>query len=159
LVLLPNDSRKPPLRFEIAKLKLEDAGPNSAMTYQARLTNPRPPGAIDATGRFGPWSKEEPSDTPLDGIYEFKDADLGVFRGISGILHSTGSFKGVLGRVEVSGDADVPNFTLKSAGNPVPLSTKFDAIVDGTNGDTELRPVRALLGKKTRFVTSGTIIK
>ena len=44
------------------------------------------------------------------------------------------------------------------AGNPVPLSTKFEALVDGTNGDTILKPVVARLGS-TDFTTSGAVIK
>ncbi|MEI9811183.1 MAG: AsmA-like C-terminal region-containing protein [Acidobacteriota bacterium] len=40
----------------------------------------------------------------------------------------------------------------------MPLTTTFEVAVDGTNGNTELKPVRARLGK-TNFVTSGTVIK
>jgi hypothetical protein len=159
LRLMPRDHAKPPLRFDIDDLLLNDAGASSAMTYKAHLTNPRPPGRIDATGHFGPWNKGEPSDTPLDGDYRFNHADLSIFSGISGILTSTGKFSGTLDEINVKGEARVPDFALKSAGNPVPLVTDFEALVDGTNGNTTLKPVKALLGKKTRFVTSGAIIK
>ncbi len=33
-------------------------------------------------GAFGPWAAKEPGDTPLNGDYVFKDADLSVFQGI-----------------------------------------------------------------------------
>jgi hypothetical protein len=159
LVLLPRDHTKPPLRFDIDNLLLNDAGPATAMTYKARLTNPRPPGRIDAAGHFGPWNRKEPGDTPLDGDYRFNHADLSIFSGISGILTSTGKFSGTLDEINVKGEAGVPDFALKSAGNAVPLVTEFEALVDGTNGNTTLMPVKALLGKRTRFVTSGAIIK
>ena len=44
------------------------------------------------------------------------------------------------------------------AGNPLPLSTTFEALVDGTNGNTVLQPVRATLGH-TNFTTAGAVIK
>jgi hypothetical protein len=40
----------------------------------------------------------------------------------------------------------------------VPLSTTFEALVDGTNGNTILKPVNSTLGK-TRFTTSGGVIQ
>ena len=79
--------------------------------------------------------------------YTFDHADLGVFDGIAGILHSDGKFEGELDSIAVQGQATVPDFRLKMAGNRVPLSTHFDVLVDGTNGNTVLRPVSGTLGK------------
>jgi hypothetical protein len=47
---------------------------------------------------------------------------------------------------------------LKQVGNPVPLRTRFEVRVDGTSGDTILKPVNGSLGS-TSFRTSGGIIK
>jgi hypothetical protein len=47
----------------------------------------------------------------------------------------------VLEHIEVDGQADVRDFALNSAGHTVPLETTFHSIVDGTNGNTWLRPV------------------
>lgn len=33
-----------------------------------------------------------------------------------------------------------------TSGNRVPLAVKYTALVDGTNGDTYLQPVQAVLG-------------
>ena len=52
----------------------------------------------------------------------------------------------------------MPDFRLKRAGNPVPLTTSFEVLVDGTNGNTELKPVVATLGS-TRFTTTGFVVK
>ena len=52
----------------------------------------------------------------------------------------------------------MPDFRLKMSGNRVPLTTRFEVLVDGTNGDTILKPVVGTLGKTT-FTTSGGIIK
>jgi hypothetical protein len=158
LIILPNDKTKVPLRFDIHDLRLESAGKDVAMKYTAVLTNPKPPGEIHAAGAFGPWAAGEPGDSPLDGDYRFENADLGIFNGIAGILHSTGKFAGTLSSISARGEASVPDFRLKSAGNPVPLSTTFEVLVDGTNGNTELKPVVATLGS-TRFTTNGVVIR
>src|SRR5262249_38286449 len=69
-----------------------------------------------------------------------------------------GKFEGKLDAISVRGQASVPDFRLKISGNRVPLSTSFDVLVDGTNGNTVLRPVFGTLGR-TSFMTSGGIIK
>jgi AsmA-like C-terminal region len=158
LVLLPKDPARQPLRFHIARLHLQSVGANSAMRYDADLTIPKPPGTVKSTGHFGPWKASEPGDTPLQGNYTFDNADLGIFAAIAGTLSSKGTFDGCLNSVAVRGTTYVPNFQLKMAGNPLPLSTTFEAEVDGTNGNTILKPVRATLGH-TNFTTTGAVIK
>ncbi len=156
LETLPKDPAKEPLDFDIRELTLHDAGLHQAMTFHAKLTNPKPPGFIHTDGRFGPWNLDEPSQTPVAGDYTFRDADLGVFHGISGTLSSDGKYMGELDRIEVNGAADAPNFALTNAHREMPLHTTFSATVDGTNGNTTLHPVRATLGR-SRFDVSGTI--
>jgi hypothetical protein len=156
--ILPKDRKKTPLQFDLHRVRLQSAGTNVAMKYEAELTNAKPPGEIVSQGTFGPWVKGEPGDTPLDGAYKFEKADLGVFKGIAGILNSTGQFKGTLDSIGVRGEASVPDFRLKKPGNPVPLYTRFEVLVDGTNGNTILQPVHGVLGK-TSFTTSGGVIK
>jgi hypothetical protein len=158
--LMLHSLRKPenPLRFDLHDIRLESAGKDVAMRYQAVLTNAKPRGEIHSMGTFGPWAAEEPGDTPLQGSYSFDDADLGIFNGIAGILDSTGSFEGSLSSIVARGEARVPDFRLKTAQNPVPLSTTFEVLVDGTNGNTELKPVKAILGS-THFTTSGVVVR
>jgi len=158
LTILPHDIGKNPLQFDLHHLRFQSAGRNVAMTYHGELTNPKPPGEIEAIGTFGPWSAAEPGDSPLTGDYIFKDADLGVFKSIAGILNSTGHFAGTLDAVTASGEATVPKFRLKNSGNSVPLKTKFEVLIDGTNGNVVLKPVVGTLGT-TRFITSGAVIK
>ena len=139
LVLLPKDPAKPPLRFHIARLHLKSVGSNSSTRYDADLTIPKPPGTVKSVGNFGPWNSDEPGDSPLKGNYTFDNADLGIFAAIAGTLSSKGIFDGTLDSVNVKGTTYVPNFELKMAGNPIPLSTSFEALVDGTNGNTVLQ--------------------
>jgi len=158
LTLLPRDAHKVPLRFVIQRMRLESVGAGLGMKYEASLINAKPPGNIQSTGTFGPWSAQEPGETPLAGEYRLDHADLGVFNGIAGTLRSTGRFEGKLSAINASGDASIPNFRLRMAGNPVPLSARFTVLVDGGNGNTILKPVVARLGS-TSFTTSGGIIR
>jgi len=158
LAILPNDSKKFPLRFDIHRVRLESAGQHVAMKFEAALTNAKPRGEVQSSGTLGPWVAGEPGDSHLAGVYKFTDADLGVFSGIAGTLESSGQFEGTLSSVNVKGEATVPDFRLKDVGNPVRLQTRFEVRVDGTNGDTILRPVNGSLGA-TSFRTSGGIIR
>jgi hypothetical protein len=158
LALHPRDPKKTPLTFDIARLDLASAGNDVAMKYDATLTIPKPPGNVESQGSFGPWNTPSPGDTPLEGSYTYTNADLGVFRGIGGTLKSNGHFEGTLSSLRARGEASVPNFHLKRSGNTVPLHTNFEALIDGTNGDTVLRPVRARLGS-TSFTTAGSVIR
>jgi hypothetical protein len=101
---------------------------------------------------------EDPSDTPLDGEYVFENADLSVFRGIAGRLDSTGKFEGTLDNIVADGETRTPDFRLTMSGNPMPLQTKYHAIIDGGNGNTLLQPVEATLGR-TRFVVRGGVVR
>ena len=113
LTVLPRDKKKYPLRFDIHRLRMDSAGRNVAMRYDAALTNAKPPGEILSKGTFGPWAADEPGDSPLEGEYVFDHADLGVFKGIAGILDSTGKFEGTLSSLNVKGETSVPDFRLK----------------------------------------------
>jgi hypothetical protein len=158
LSILPKDKNKIPLRFDLHRVRLESVGKDVGMKYDAALTNAKPPGEILSKGTFGPWAAEEPGDTPVSGEYDFRDADLSVFKGIAGTLASTGEFDGTLSSLNVHGQATVPDFNLAIAGNKMPLSTRFEVLVDGTNGDTILKPVTGTIGT-TAFSTSGGLIK
>jgi hypothetical protein len=158
LVLLPKTVDRFPLEFALHRLQFEGAGLGRAMKYTAMLTNPKPKGDIASDGSFGPWNSATPSDTPLAGRYLFTNADLSVFSAIAGILKSTGTFEGSLSSLAVRGEASVPDFRLKASGNPVSLRTQFEAEVDGTNGNTTLKPIHATLGT-TEFVTAGAVLK
>ncbi|MBL8173362.1 MAG: hypothetical protein JNK48_01745 [Bryobacterales bacterium] len=152
LVILPKKEGRAPLEFRMQELRLESAGARRAVRYRAVLHNPKPPGDIESTGTFGPFDAREPGESPLEGRYRFRKADLSVFRGIAGILESDGKFAGRLNQILVDGEAVVPDFRLSGVGNRVPLRTKFHAIVDGTNGDTILQPVNARLGRSDVWV-------
>ena len=158
LVILPKDKTRQALSYQIDHVLMTPIGPDAPMNYSADLNIPKPPGHVLSRGRFGPWNADEPGATFLDGKYQFEHADLSVFNGIAGILASTGEFQGTLAAIRAQGDCTVPDFRLAISGNRVPLKAHFDALIDGTNGNTNLQPVRATLGQ-TNFTTSGAIVK
>ncbi len=158
LTLETSKPGKLPLQFDIAHIKLTHVSAGGPMRFDAQLTNPRPEGMILTSGNLGPWVVEDPGETPISGTYRFEHADLGVFKGIAGILNSTGSYHGVLRDLTVDGQTDTPDFRLTHFGTPVPLYTRFHAQVDGTNGDTWLQPVDATLGQ-SHLTAAGQIVR
>jgi hypothetical protein len=158
LTLETDKPGKLPLEFAIARITLNHVRPDKPMQFDAELTNPKPAGLILTTGTMGPWNVDDPGETPVDGNYHFEHADLGVFKGIAGILHSTGKYDGVLRDLVVDGETDTPDFRLTSFGTALPLHTEFHAHVDGTNGDTWLEPVNATLGQ-SHFTAQGKVVR
>ncbi len=73
------------------------------------------------------------------------------------MLSSVGEFGGALNKIQVSGTSKTPDFSLDTANHPVPLETKFEAVVDGTSGDTYLNAVAARLGG-TDFTAKGAVV-
>jgi AsmA-like C-terminal region len=157
LVIIPSREGKEPKVWAIHDLKMQSVSAHLAMPFQATLTNAVPPGEIGTTGRFGPWHSEQPGRTPVEGTFTFDHADLGVFKGISGILSARGDFGGTLERMDIHGNTDTPQFTLSAAGHPIPLHASYHAIVDGTNGDTRLERIDASF-LETALVAKGAVV-
>jgi hypothetical protein len=158
--LIINTARpsKPPLEFDISDLRMKDIGPGLPLRFDATLINPKPVGAIHSTGQFGPLNEKSPRDSAVMGDYSFTKADLGTLPGIGGVLSSTGKYGGTLGRIEVEGQTDTPDFQIAVSGHRVALHTDFHAIVDGTDGDTYLDPVKATV-LHSSFTARGKIVR
>jgi hypothetical protein len=148
---------KEPKEFEMSRIVMRNIGPDAPWKYDATLVNAIPRGDIHATGTFGPWDNESPGDSTVTGRYTFDHADLDTIKGIGGMLSSVGEFNGQLNKIVVDGTTETPNFSLDTANHPVPLQTKFHAIVDGTSGDTYLQPVEARLGN-SEFSCRGAVV-
>lgn len=157
LVIIPKEPGKSPRTWAIHQLRMHNLGVSEAMPFEASLTNAVPPGDIQTSGAFGPWHAESPGSTPLRGTFLFDHADLGFFKGISGILSARGTFGGSLDRIDIHGETDTPQFRAIGDGNPVPLHAAYHAIVDGTNGNTILDPVNASF-LNTSLIAKGSVI-
>ena len=149
---------KLPLQFDISRFHLKGVRSGAPMIFHAELENPKPPGAIHSTGSFGPWIVADPGSSPVRGDYSFNHADLSVFKGIAGILNSTGHYQGTLRDLAVDGQTNTPNFQLSRFGHTMPLLTTFHARVDATNGDTWLDPVDATLAD-SHFTAVGQVVR
>jgi hypothetical protein len=157
LFFISSHPGKDPLDFDIHDLVLTDVGAGQAFAFRGNLTNAKPKGEIATQGKFGPWDSDQPGNSPVLGTYQFTHADLNPFPGIGGILSSTGKFNGPLDLLVVDGQTDTPDFSIDPVGRGVPLHTDFSATVNGTDGDTFLHPVRALLGKSL-IIANGSVV-
>jgi hypothetical protein len=156
LTILRSDPEKAPRVWYLHRLQLHRVGLTSKMPFDALLTNAVPPGQITTSGTFGPWHRVTPGATPLDGRFTFDNADLSVFKGISGVLSARGSYQGTLNRIVVDGETDTPDFMVNLSGHAVPLHTTYRAIVNATNGNTTLDPVSATV-LETPIVAKGGV--
>jgi hypothetical protein len=134
---------KLPRVFDVHDLHIYGYGQQDGAEFRASLTNPTPRGQVETKGRFGPWHAGEPRRTPLSGEYVFSNANMNTIKGLGGTLSSRGSYTGVLERIEVAGETETADFSIDVSGQPVPLTTRFKAVVDGTNGNTYLEQVDA----------------
>lgn len=157
LTLIPKRPGKEPRVFAIHRLTMKPIGRAERMSFEAVLTNPIPKGQVKTSGTFGPWHRDDPGGTPLNGRYTFENADLSTVKGIGGILSSVGTFEGQLDRIGVKGETRTPDFRVNISANPVPLDTRFEAVVDGTDGDTYLNAVSASF-LQTALTAKGAIV-
>jgi AsmA-like C-terminal region len=158
LVINTSSAGKLPLVFDIQNLVLDETAPGQSLRFRADLVNPKPVGLIHTVGLFGPWRSDKPQDTPVQGEYSFRDADLGTIHGIGGILSSKGAYGGTLDRIVVDGTTDTPDFQVTRSRHRVPLKTEFHAVVDATSGDTYLQPVRAKVAHSS-LIADGFVVR
>lgn len=146
LEMLPGDAKHILRDFNIHRLVLHSFSFENSASFHATLTNPLPLGEIDSEGQFGPWQAEQPGDTAVAGTFRYSHVDFSSIRGLSGMMSSSGKYSGTLDQIDVEGDTEMPDFALSIAGNPLPLTTHYIAVVDGTDGNTYLKSVEARLG-------------
>src|SRR5487761_115966 len=148
---------KLPLKFEFHSLNVHSVSAHTVMTYRVAMTNALTPGEIRSTGRFGPWRKGDFSQTPVSGTASFSQANLSAFPGVAGTLSSEQKFGGTIGRIDVTGKLDIPNFKLTKTDNHAELSSQFHVLVNATNGDVILKEVNTSL-LQTNIAARGCIV-
>ena len=157
ITLIPRKAGKQPKVFTVHHLAMERLGINQTIPYIATLTNPIPKGEIETSGTFGPWDVVHPARTRLTGSYVFEKANLDTINGLGGILSSKGSFGGPLNHIEVQGTTQTPDFQIDVGGASVPLTTRFTALVDGSDGDTYLHRVEGKI-LNSELTATGAVI-
>jgi hypothetical protein len=150
------DPRKDPRILEIQRLLLNSVALDNPISFEALLTYPKPRGQLEVAGSFGPWNNSSPIETAISGCFQFNEADLSVFRGISGLLTASGTFEGNLQETGITGEADIPDFSLTRVGTIVPLHSLFEARRRGT--DVLLRSVQTAF-RESVLLTKGEITR
>jgi hypothetical protein len=156
LEFMPRQPGQEPFKLYVHQLTLDSVGEGGVIPYHAALLNTEPPGEIRSQGRIGPWNEDDPGSTPVTGSYTYEHANLAVFEGISGTLSSQGKFSGALGHIDANGEIDVPDFRVSGSSHTVHLISKFQAVVDGTNGDTYLQNVDSHF-QRTTVTSKGSV--
>jgi hypothetical protein len=153
---VPREAGKNAKVWDIFELEMKNLRSDEPATFTAGLLNPIPYGKIETSGSFGPWSSEEPGDSPISGEYTFA-ADLGTINGLAGQLSASGAMDGTLDQISTRGETHTPDFRLTELdGASLPLNTSFEALVDGTKGDVELKRVDVQIGK-SKMVATGLV--
>ena len=155
LEFMSREPTKEPFRLKIDHLKLDHVGENGPLAFHAALRNTEPPGEIRSDGQMGPWNEDDPGSTPVSGSYSYKNVQLGFFKDIDGTLSSRGKLGGVIREIHSEGDVDIPDFRVSGSSPAVHLTAKYEAVVNGTNGDTELNNVQSNFQKTTLFIKGG----
>jgi len=149
-------SNEAPYILKIDKLALTEVGSGAPMHYRVELTNSVPPGVIWAEGKFGPWNPDNIGATAVSGTYTYDRIDLSHFHGIYGMGHARGEFSGPLEQIRTHGRVDVAGFGVEGSHHAVPMTTDYEATVNGTNGDVLLDPAVARF-QHTRLEVRGWI--
>ncbi len=153
LTIVPREAGKNAKVWDIFELDIKNLRSGEAATFTAALINPIPYGRIETSGTFGPWQSTVPGDSPLTGEYTFA-ADLGTINGLAGQVGATGAVTGTLDQISTKGETHTPDFRLTEVdGSSLPLNTSFEALVDGTKGNVELKRVDVQLGKSKLTAT------
>jgi AsmA-like C-terminal region len=156
LEFMPRQPDHEPFKVRVHRLTFDHVSEGRSIPYHVTLLNPEPPGEIRSDGEIGPWNEDDPGSTSVTGSYTYEHANLAVFEGIAGSLSSHGKFSGTIGHIDTNGETDVPDFHLSGSSHTVHLTSKFQAVVDGTNGDTYLQNVEVHF-QGTTVTSSGSV--
>ena len=149
LEFMPRQRGARPFVLKIDHLVLDHIGESDPLTFHARFNNTEPPGEILSDGQFGPWNDDDPESSRVSGSYTYQHVNLAAFEGIAGTLSSAGKFSGTIGHIEGEGNIDIPDFKVTGNSHVVHLASTFQAVIDGTNGDTHLTQVESHFGRTT----------
>jgi hypothetical protein len=141
--------------FPIENLVIRNLQQGRAISYQVEMQNAMPAGHILASGSFGPLNPRDLGSTPVSGDFTFTQVQLAQVGAMHGTLSASDHFQGTIAAISAKATASVPDFAV-SNGRPTVLSSTIDCIVNGLNGDLELRAIELKTGAST-VQASGTI--
>ncbi len=158
LTVMPRDASRDAQQWDIRDLVMQPFSLDAATPFRATIDTPLPGERADLTGTVGPWPRDDFHLLPVTGEYTFA-GDVGTVPGLDGRLDATGAILGTLERLATRGTATSPAIGLRSndAGR-LTMSTTYEAVFDGTNGDLFLTRVATTLADST-FETSGRVTR
>jgi hypothetical protein len=83
-----------------------------------------------------------------------RDANLGHYRSLMGVVASEGEFSGTLSKLGVKGSTSSPDFGVRESGHHFRVNTRFAGTVDLVDGDVVLPSLQAELGKTSLDATA-----
>ncbi|MBV9771390.1 MAG: hypothetical protein JOZ32_17600 [Bryobacterales bacterium] len=154
--ILPASNQGTPLRAELLHLEVKGFEAGHAAEFNASILSSQPRAQIEASGHLGPWNAPNPGLTPLDGKYSMPPSNLVALPGIEGYLSSQGQFRGVLERLELSGEANAPALALSISGHPESLHVTFQTMIDATDCSAAIEQLNGTL-QQSSFQGQGTV--
>ena len=142
-----SDTDTSPFKVMVKAATLDNVNLHSPSAFHVELVTNEPQGVIRSTGQLGPWNWDDAGRTLLTGSFTFNQADLSTVGDVKGLLNAQGKFNGLLGHVICNGRIEVPQFGTTNGSHVLPLSTTFQATVNGLNGDTVLNDVESRLNR------------
>jgi hypothetical protein len=150
------DNGTPPLRLRFHLLQVHNVHQGQPLSFFARVMVPKPQGVVLANGSVGPFRTNDYGATPLSGTYSVQNADLSQVHGISGHASASGRYTGTFSGIESFGQVTIPDFRAASA-HRVQLDAAYRVLVNGINGDVEIRDIEVRTGKS--FITArGSVV-
>ncbi len=158
LTVMARDPSRDAQQWDIRDLVMQPFSLDAATPFRATIDTPLPGERAGLTGTVGPWPRDDFQLLPVTGEYTFV-GDAGTVPGLDGRLDATGAILGTLERLATHGTVTSPAIGLRSndAGR-LTMSTTYDAVFDGTNGDLFLTRVATTLADST-FETSGRVTR
>lgn len=158
LTVMARDSARDPQQWDIRDLVMQPFSLDAATPFMATVDTPLANERAGMAGTVGPWPRDDFHLLPITGEYSFS-GDVGTVPGLDGRVAATGSILGTLERLATHGTVTSPAIGLrnKDAGR-LAMSTTYEAVFDGTNGDLFLTRVATTLADSS-FETSGRVLR
>jgi hypothetical protein len=143
-------------RFDFPELALSNLARNKATHFRTLLLNANLFGRLASTGTVGPLELGRISETRISGDYHIRRDDLSRYRIVAGTLSADGRFNGVLGRTDVAGRTDIPDFSVTRSRHSLRLTAEYNVLVDATKGDVTVQSAAAHFLRST-LIAHGSI--
>lgn len=134
-------------QFSFPQLHLTGLARDKKWGFDIAAVDPNLVGTIDLVGSLGPVRLKKLDSLALNGTFHMHDLELRKYKIVAGRITSDGRLDGVLGKLEIAGKANIPDFEVTRSHHPVRLTAEYNALVNGIKGDIVLQSVVAHLSE------------